>query len=356
MVVKDVALPEFDRLSEYGYADGAPIPDGFDENDDPYLSLPAYVERLDEAWDDINRLGLQRQAVELQTLGYTHITPELVGPPEFQEEVLRATLEVAKRRRGIEYSIKGGIPELNLYGKGADLDANERYILLESDKYILFEDPVFEQVLMNERVLALVTLQLGQGALLSQMYSLFRHSNTPPLPLHCDSDMSPFRPYQTLTAVTWCLTDFNGIGDGATCYVPGTHVFRRRPTKYEGYVHMAHTRSIYAPAGSVLVHSGSMWHGAPTRQSEGIRVSMNMFYVKGNMRQNERYVGREPEGILDRNPPRFAHLLGHLVAPDGEILTRGEEDIEFAVNRASGYGAAELDHKRRAAYTKRRVL
>ena len=34
----------------------------------------------------------------LQTLGFTTLEPELVGPPEFIQDVLRATLELAKRR------------------------------------------------------------------------------------------------------------------------------------------------------------------------------------------------------------------------------------------------------------------
>ncbi len=331
MVVKDIAQPavgdekpRFDRLSENGYPNGAPIPPDFDEDDDPYVSLPAFVDRVDDAWDEINRLGLQRHALELLALGYTVLEPERIGPPEFTQEILRATLDVAKRRRGVEYNFKDGVPELDLYGRGADVEANERYILLESDKFLLFEDPIYEKTVMNEQVLAMVTFLIGKGALLSSIYSLYRHANSPPLPLHTDVDISPFRSYPTLASVNWCLTDFNGIADGATCYVPGTHRFRRRPTKHESYVTMAHARSVYAPAGSVLINDGAVWHGAPTREKEGLRVSVNNFYVKGNLPQQEGYRGREPEGILERNPPRFAHLLGHSLSrgygPDGYSL------------------------------------
>ncbi len=337
MVIKDVARPGLDeeqrpleRLAEHGYPRGAVIPDDFDEDDDPYLSLPGYVERIDEAWNEINRLGLQRHALELQTLGFTSIEPERIGPPEFTQEILRATLEVAKRRRGIDYNFKDGVPELNLYGRGSDRDANQKFILLESDKFLLFEDPVYEKVAMNEQVLALVTLLIGRGCLLDRMYSLFRHSNTPPLPLHTETGhMSPFPSFPTLASITWCLTDFKGVYDGATCYVPGTHRFNRRPTKREGYAGLAHARSVNAPAGSVLIHNGATWHGAPTRQAEGIRVSVNMFYIKGNLPQSEGYRGREPEGVLERNPARFAHLIGH-------SLTRGHGDEGYGLEmRAS---------------------
>ena len=324
MVVKDVARAPLERLSEHGYPNGAPIPEGFDEHDDPYLSIPAYVERIDEAWNDIVRLGLERHALELQTLGLTALEPELVGPPEFTQEILRATLEVAKRRRGIDYDLTGVAPELDLYGRGADKAANEKYILLESDKFLLFEDPIFEKVVMHEQVLALVTLLIGRGCLLERMHSLFRHANAPLLPLHTENlHMSPFPSYPTVASVTWCLTDFKGVDDGATCFVPGSHRFLRRPTKHEGYVGMASARSVNVPAGSVLVHNGGLWHGAPARKAGGVRVSVLPFYIKGNLPQKDGYLGNEPEGMLERNSPRFAHLLGH-------SLTRG--------HGAEGYG------------------
>ena len=336
MVVKDVAQsgPRLDdeRLAENGYPKGAPIPEGFDETDDPYVSLPAYVERLDESWAEIVRLGLERQAVELQTFGYTAIEPERIGPPEFTQEVLDAVLDVAKRRRGIDYNLTEGAPELNLYGRGADTEANVKHILLESDKHILFEDRVFEKVVMNEQVLALVTLLLGRSALLSSFYSLFRHSNAPVLPLHTDVDISPFRSYPTLVSAGWCLTDFRGVRDGATCYVPGTHRFLRRPTKHETYVGMASARSVNVPAGSVILNNGATWHGAPAREAEGVRVSLNIFYIKGNLPQQEGYIGREPEGILERNSPRFAHLLGHSLTrgygPEGYSYEQRTSSIE----------------------------
>jgi ectoine hydroxylase-related dioxygenase (phytanoyl-CoA dioxygenase family) len=334
MVVKDAARSgvggdrtQLERLADAGYEKGAQIPEGFDEHDDPYLSIPAYVDRLDEAWEDVKRLGLERHALELQTLGFTAVEPDLIGPPEFIQDVLHATLEVAKRRRGIDYNFKNGAPELNLYGRGADKAANEKYILLESDKFLLFEDPIYEKIVQNEAVLALVTLLIGRGCLLDRLYSLYRHANTLPLPLHTETGhMSPFPSFPTLASVTWCLTDFKGIADGATCYVPGTHKFNRRPTKHEGYVAMSSARSVNAPAGSVLLHNGATWHGAPTRLNEGIRVSVNMFYIKGNLPQSEGYRGREPEGILERNPARFAHLLGH-------SLTRGHGEEGYGLEK-----------------------
>ena len=340
-VEKDVARSAYDLLAENGYPKGAPMRDGFDEFDDPYQSLPDFVARLDDAWDEINRLGLQRQAVELQTLGYTTIEPERIAPPEFMEELLRVTLDVAKRRRGIEYNVKEGFPEFNATDRAADKKVNDTYIVNESDKRLLGEDQIYEKVVLNEAVLALVTFLIGRGHNLNRLYSLFRHSTTPFLPLHTDNDLSPFRTYPTLVSATWCLTDFNGVQDGATCHVPGTQKFRRRPTKHEGYVNMAHARSVFAPAGSVILNDGAVWHGAPKRLAEGVRVSVNMFYQKGNDPSADGYKGKEPEGMLERNPPKFAELLGHLVAPDGEILDRGE--------LAGGHGVEGYSTARRAA-------
>ena len=90
MVIKDRVQTDdrsmgYDLLKENGYPDGAPRREGFDENDDPYQSLPRMVARIDESWEQIHRLGLERNAVELLTLGYTAIAPERIGPPEFIE-------------------------------------------------------------------------------------------------------------------------------------------------------------------------------------------------------------------------------------------------------------------------------
>ena len=40
-------------------------------------------------------------------------------------------------------------------------------------------------------------------------------------------------------------------------------------------------------------------------------MSVNLFFTRGCYTQSEGYRGHEPEGVLERNPPRFAHLLGH---------------------------------------------
>ena len=60
MVVRDTARPgvggdspQLERLADAGYEKGAKIPEGFDEHDDPYLSIPAYVDRIDEAWEEV---------------------------------------------------------------------------------------------------------------------------------------------------------------------------------------------------------------------------------------------------------------------------------------------------------------
>jgi hypothetical protein len=74
-------------------------------------------------------------------------------------------------------------------------------------------------------------------------------------------------------------------------------------------------------------------------------MSVNMFYEKGNEPIADGYKGREPEGMLDRNPRQFAELLGHLVSPDGEILTRGE------VQRPLG-GEGYSNDRRGASYSR----
>ena len=66
MVVKDIAklAPTDEKLAEAGYPTGAPIPEGFDEHDDPYLSLPAYVDRIDDANEALKPIREDMNVIE----------------------------------------------------------------------------------------------------------------------------------------------------------------------------------------------------------------------------------------------------------------------------------------------------
>ncbi len=103
----------------------------------------------------------------------------------------------------------------------------------------------------------------------------------------------------------WALTDFTRE-NGATQVCPGSVSWddARRPAEDEiGYAEMR--------AGSVLVYSGSVFHGGGANRSEGDRIGVNMTYTLGWLRQEEnQYLACPPE-VARELDPELAALIGY---------------------------------------------
>ena len=103
----------------------------------------------------------------------------------------------------------------------------------------------------------------------------------------------------------WALTDFTEE-NGATRVVPGSVTWpdERRPTPEE--VCQATMR-----AGSVLVYSGSVFHGGGENRGEADRLGINITYALGWLRQEEnQYLSCPPEIAKDL-PKALQDLLGY---------------------------------------------
>jgi len=103
----------------------------------------------------------------------------------------------------------------------------------------------------------------------------------------------------------WALTDFTAE-NGATRVVPGSSDWpdERVPTAAE--ITQAEMR-----AGSVLVYSGSVFHGGGENRSREDRIGLNITYSLGWLRQEEnQYLSTPPE--LARSLPRkLQELIGY---------------------------------------------
>ncbi|MEP2283499.1 MAG: phytanoyl-CoA dioxygenase family protein, partial [Nitratireductor sp.] len=103
----------------------------------------------------------------------------------------------------------------------------------------------------------------------------------------------------------WAITDFTKE-NGATQVCPGSLEW---PDNYEpsddeiGYAEM--------PAGSVLVYSGSVFHGGGANISNGDRIGINITYTLGWLRQEEnQYLSCPPE-IAKTLSPELQALIGY---------------------------------------------
>ena len=68
---------------------------------------------------------------------------------------------------------------------------------------------------------------------------------------------------------------------------------------------------VEAPAGSVLVFHGNVWHGAFPKTTPGLRLSINAYYCGQHYRAQEDFRGRIPDEVFDRQDNRFRQLLGY---------------------------------------------
>ena len=122
-------------------------------------------------------------------------------------------------------------------------------------------------------------------------------------------------------------------------FVPGSHKLCRNPVGGEtvvGEVGTGKAVPVDAPAGSLVVFHGNVWHGAVDRLAAGLRVSVHLLMVRPILRTREDHIGRIPQAVLDRNPARFAILAQQGLAP-GSI---GPDDYRAKVAHAQKYISA----------------
>lgn len=267
----------------------------------PIKSYPVAAAAL-EMWDEIERLDLARHIAEIEVKGYTVVPPEKVAPAGYAERLLEAVLKVAEKRTGLHLT--------------PDMTSDDTNPLLKHGfglplVYTLFEDPIFQDALLNPVSLALTTYLLGKNALLSDCSILLKGPGGEDLALHADSFRvpDPLPPLPVIGNVTWALTDYTKE-NGALAVVPGSHRFLRRPLENEG---IAERVAVEARAGSLIVFGGQLWHGAFARTAPGFRATLVMYMCRPHMITQGEYGKYVPREVLDRHPPRFATLLGQKI-------------------------------------------
>lgn len=140
--------------------------------------------------------------------------------------------------------------------------------------------PVFERVYTHPRILGAVYHILQTPFRLGQM------NGREPLPgygqqgLHADwTARAKGEPYRIVTAI-WLLDDFTSES-GATRVVPGTHRLLTLPPKSLADPASRHREQklIVAPAGSVLLFNGHLWHSGTRNQSDKRRRVLQSSFV-----------------------------------------------------------------------------
>jgi ectoine hydroxylase-related dioxygenase (phytanoyl-CoA dioxygenase family) len=119
-------------------------------------------------------------------------------------------------------------------------------------------------------------------------------------------DFFPFpKAYDVQCNTIWALTDFTEA-NGATRVVPGSN-------RWDDKLRVAYddTEPAEMGRGSVLLYTGSVYHGGGANHSEAVRIGINITYCLGWLRQEEnQYLACPPE-VARTLPKDLLRLLGY---------------------------------------------
>ena len=255
---------------------------------------------LNRTLKKIDELGLNDNLIELETIGYTTLKGVLS-----EDRIKRAQDAILNR---VE---KTTGKRIDLATATTDDFAGMTYV-----HYMLYDDEVFEEILMEDKPLALVTYLLGESCLLSSIGCHFKGpGDGGTLPLHSDTaGPTPFPTYSTVANVNYALTPYSREA-GALAMVPRSHKLARGPTPVESDLTDEHCNpaavSMDLSPGDAVVWHGGAWHGSFARQIPGIRMNLAVYFARHSMVTQERHKDVVPQEVLDRhsNDERFARLL-----------------------------------------------
>jgi ectoine hydroxylase-related dioxygenase (phytanoyl-CoA dioxygenase family) len=120
--------------------------------------------------------------------------------------------------------------------------------------------------------------------------------------------------YETVLSTLWALTDF-AEANGATRVVPGSHKLKA-PRLFS----QEESEPAEMQAGSVLLYTGSVHHGAGANRTDSNRDGLIIQYTLGWLRQEENQYLCVPLETLRELPEDLLRLMGY---------TRGAELLGF---------------------------
>lgn len=265
----------------------------------PFVTRQPF-ELSDELGSRIEELGLSSCLDQLRDEGYT-VVPEIASL-DFTARLREACIRLAQET---ESPAKG-----------------------YSAALLLGRDPIFEEVVLNPKILALVEVMCGQGALLSQLITSIRPQGAPKLALHADQNWmpAPFPEHNQLFTLCWAMEEFTEAA-GATKVIPKSHLERRHPNEDE-------TRdepgaiATDCSANSVVCWDGSIWHGNYPRTEPGERVVLHITFSRLALRTVENYDHLD-EAWLEGKPYPLRVMLGREDFLGSTTIGRGGADYRL---------------------------
>ena len=138
----------------------------------------------------------------------------------------------------------------------------ERRALGGGANMLLHKDPVFEEVILNPKLLTVAEVMCGKGAMISQIAASIRPKGAGAIGLHADQNWTPapFPVHNQLVTFCWACDEFNEA-NGSTKVVPKSHLLRRHPTEKRRWRNPVRLPPI---ASQEAAWSGTVRPGTPT--------------------------------------------------------------------------------------------
>ena len=276
---------------------------------------------LKRTLERIDRLGLTSNLLELQLQGYTVVKSILS-----QDRIDRAKAAILRR---VESTVHKSIDP--------DTATNDDFNGMSYQHYLLFDDLVFPEILLEPKPLALINYLLGESCVLSSMGSHFRGPGGMPLGVHADGQTDGFlTDAASIANCNYALTPYSQE-QGALVIFPGSHLKKRQPTLHENWKTHDETLAdimgkklnplevdevnwklprgavtIEIEPGDAVIWHGNTWHGGWRRDVPGTRINLAAYFCRSFMSTQERRGDdRHPE-VFARyaDDPRFATLMG----------------------------------------------
>jgi len=182
---------------------------------------------------------------------------------------------------------------------------------------VLSRSPVFIDLVEHPTALTLLRSALGWPMLLGNLSANITGPGGGEMVLHADQLFIPLPwPAEPQGAnAAWCVDDFTAE-NGATCFVPGSHLLHRPPRPDDA----AQAVPFEAPAGTMVVFESRLWHRTGyNRTTDQRRAGIFGWYTRPIYRTQENWFLSLDPSVRQFASDELLVLLGYRTAGLGLV-------------------------------------
>jgi ectoine hydroxylase-related dioxygenase (phytanoyl-CoA dioxygenase family) len=212
------------------------------------------------------------------------------------------------------------------WGSGFDGNRTKRVFAL------LAKSRCMDRAALDPLVLDAVEQAIGPGAQFSITFATEVHPGQGAQVLHCDQAIYPVpRDRDVMLTAIWALDDFTA-SNGATVVIPGSHQLAI------GKPDPGQAVPVEMPAGSLLLFSGRLYHGAGANTSTQRRLGVVIDYQQPWLRPCEAHTLSTNPARVRELPQRLQELLGYNQPSPYLGFINGQHPRQWLMNDHHGGG------------------